>query len=377
MFNSFGHLFRVTTWGESHGPALGCVVDGCPPGIPLDRGRHPALARRPPPRPEPLHHPAPGGRPGRDPLRHLRGADHRHADLAPDPQHRPALQGLLRDRAEVPPRPRRPHLPPEVRHPRLPRRRPLLGPRDRRPRRRRRRRPRRPRPARAAGPHPRRPRADGRPHDRPRRLGLGRAAAATPSGAPTPRAAETGPATSTACASPATPSAPIVELVAEGVPAGLGAPIYAKLDSDIAMALMTINAVKGVEIGAGMAAAALTGSENADEIFMGNDGRPPLLLQPRRRHPRRHLLRPGHRRPLRGQAHLLDPHPPPHHHRDRRGDRDRHQGPPRPLRRHPRRPGGRGDARLRHPRPLPPPPRPGRRRRRPHRLTASCKEPAR
>ena len=35
MFNSFGHMFRVTTWGESHGPALGCVVDGCPPGIPL------------------------------------------------------------------------------------------------------------------------------------------------------------------------------------------------------------------------------------------------------------------------------------------------------------------------------------------------------
>ena len=58
------------------------------------------------------------------------------------------------------------------------------------------------------------------------------------------------------------------------MPAGLGAPIYAKLDSDIAMALMTINAVKGVEIGAGMAAAALTGSENADEIFMGNDGAP-------------------------------------------------------------------------------------------------------
>jgi chorismate synthase len=56
------------------------------------------------------------------------------------------------------------------------------------------------------------------------------------------------------------------------VPAGLGAPIYAKLDSDIAMALMTINAVKGVEIGAGFAAAALTGSENADELFMGNDG---------------------------------------------------------------------------------------------------------
>ncbi len=66
----------------------------------------------------------------------------------------------------------------------------------------------------------------------------------------------------------------MVELVAEGVPAGLGAPIYGKLDSDIAGLLMTINAVKGVEIGAGMGAAALTGSENADEMFMGNDGTP-------------------------------------------------------------------------------------------------------
>ncbi len=64
----------------------------------------------------------------------------------------------------------------------------------------------------------------------------------------------------------------MIELVASGVPAGLGAPIYAKLDSDIAGLLMTINAVKGVEIGAGFAAAALTGSENADEIFWGNDG---------------------------------------------------------------------------------------------------------
>ena len=61
-------------------------------------------------------------------------------------------------------------------------------------------------------------------------------------------------------------------MVAQGVPAGLGAPIYAKLDSDLAMAMMTINAVKGVEIGEGMAAAALTGRENADEIFMGSNG---------------------------------------------------------------------------------------------------------
>ncbi|KAF0128563.1 MAG: chorismate synthase [Xanthobacteraceae bacterium] len=69
----------------------------------------------------------------------------------------------------------------------------------------------------------------------------------------------------------------VLEVVAEGVPAGLGAPIYGKLDADIASALMGINAVKGVEIGAGFEAAELTGEENADEIRMGNDGKPLFL----------------------------------------------------------------------------------------------------
>jgi chorismate synthase len=69
----------------------------------------------------------------------------------------------------------------------------------------------------------------------------------------------------------------VIEVVAEGVPAGLGAPIYAKLDQDIASALMSINAVKGVEIGAGFAAAGLSGEENADEMVSGNDGRPAFL----------------------------------------------------------------------------------------------------
>jgi chorismate synthase len=68
----------------------------------------------------------------------------------------------------------------------------------------------------------------------------------------------------------------IVEIVAEGVPAGLGEPIYGKLDGDLACALMTINAVKGVEIGAGFAAAALRGEENADEMRMA-EGRPFFL----------------------------------------------------------------------------------------------------
>jgi chorismate synthase len=69
----------------------------------------------------------------------------------------------------------------------------------------------------------------------------------------------------------------VIEIVAEGVPPGLGAPVYGKLDSDIASALMSINAVKGVEIGAGFAAAALSGGDNADEMRMGNDGRPVFL----------------------------------------------------------------------------------------------------
>jgi len=70
----------------------------------------------------------------------------------------------------------------------------------------------------------------------------------------------------------------VIEVMATGVPVGLGAPIYGKLDADIAQALMSINAVKGVEIGDGFAAAALTGEENADEMRKGRTGRPPKFL---------------------------------------------------------------------------------------------------
>ncbi len=69
----------------------------------------------------------------------------------------------------------------------------------------------------------------------------------------------------------------LIEVIAEGVPAGWGAPIYSKLDADLAAAMMSINAVKGVEIGDGMGVAALTGEENADEIRMGADGKPEFL----------------------------------------------------------------------------------------------------
>jgi len=69
----------------------------------------------------------------------------------------------------------------------------------------------------------------------------------------------------------------IVEIVAEGAPAGLGAPLYGKLDSDLAAAMMSINAVKGVEIGDGFSAALLSGEENADEMRRGADGTPLFL----------------------------------------------------------------------------------------------------
>ena len=68
----------------------------------------------------------------------------------------------------------------------------------------------------------------------------------------------------------------VIEIVASGVPAGLGEPIYGKLDADLAAAMMSINAVKGIEIGAGFTAAALSGEENADEMRM-RDGKPMFL----------------------------------------------------------------------------------------------------
>ncbi|CTQ52784.1 Chorismate synthase [Roseibium album] len=69
----------------------------------------------------------------------------------------------------------------------------------------------------------------------------------------------------------------VIEVVAEGVPAGWGAPIYGKLDTDLAAAMMSINAVKGVEVGNGFEAAQLTGEENADEIRIDDVGQPVFL----------------------------------------------------------------------------------------------------
>ena len=273
MFNSFGHLFRVTTWGESHGPALGCVVDGCPPGVPLaETDIQPWLdARRPgqsrfttqrqeADRVEILSGTFDGRTTGTPISLLIRNTDQRskdygeiaakfrpgHADLtyhlkygirdyrgggrssARETAARVAAGGVARAALA--------RLAPEIR---------VRGalvqigtePIDR-----------------AAWDWDEVPR--------------------NPFWSPDARAAEAWAGYLDGLRKAGNSVGAVIELVAEGVPAGLGAPIYAKLDSDIAMALMTINAVKGVEIGAGMAAAALTGSENADEIFMGNDGVP-------------------------------------------------------------------------------------------------------
>ena len=71
--NTFGHLFRVTTWGESHGPAIGCVVDGCPPGIRFTTAEIQAYLDRRAARPVALRHPAPGAGRGENPVRRVRG----------------------------------------------------------------------------------------------------------------------------------------------------------------------------------------------------------------------------------------------------------------------------------------------------------------
>ena len=133
----------------------------------------------------------------------------------------------------------------------------------------------------------------------------------------------------------------VIEIVADGVPAGLGAPIYGKLDGDLAAALMGINAVKGVEIGAGFGAAALSGEENADDMRMDRKEQrrqAAISVQQRRRHPRRNFHRPIGGGALCGQADLVDPDAAQDRRPLRQRNRDRDQGPSRPMRRHPRRP---------------------------------------
>jgi chorismate synthase len=270
-FNTFGHLFRVTTWGESHGPAIGCTVDGCPPGVVLsEEVIQPWLERRKPgtskfttQRKEPdavriLSGVFEGKTTGAPIQLMIENTDQRskdygdiaqsfrpgHADItyhqkygirdyrgggrssARETAARVAAGGVARAALAA--------LVPGVR---------ITGYMVQ------------------MGPH----RIDRA------RMDVG-VLEENPFWCPDPVAAAEWADYLDGLRLSHNSVGAVIEVVAEGVPAGLGAPLYAKLDSDLAAAMMTINAVKGVEIGDGFDAAALTGVENADEIRMGPEG---------------------------------------------------------------------------------------------------------
>jgi chorismate synthase len=275
--NTFGHLFRVTTWGESHGPALGCVVDGCPPGVPLEAAdiqayldkRRPGQSRFTTQRQEP------------DEVEILSGvfsdADGRQVTTGtPISLMIRNVDQRSKDYGDIVDKFRPGHADYTYWK--------KYGIRDYR--------------------------GGGRSSARETAARVAAGAVArkvlegvTIRGAlvqigniPVDRSTWDWDAVNTNpffCPDPATAVAwtdyldrvrksgssigAIVEVVAEGVPAGWGAPIYAKLDQEIASAMMSINAVKGVEIGAGMSAAELTGEQNADEMRIGRDGQPCFL----------------------------------------------------------------------------------------------------
>jgi chorismate synthase len=271
--NSFGHLFRVTTFGESHGVSIGCVVDGCPPGIPLSEAdiqrdldrRRPGQSRFTTQRREP------------DRVRIVSGV---FADDRTDGQVTTGTPiGLLIENED-----KRSKDYDEIRDAYRPGHADVAydlkyGFRDYRGGGR--------SSARetamrvAAGAIARRivPGVSVRgalvqmgalPIDRAKWdwQEVERNAFFTPDAEAASRFAEELDAVRKRGSS----LGAVIEVVAEGVPAGLGAPVYGKLDADIAAALMSINAVKGVEIGEGFAAASLSGEENADEMRAGNDG---------------------------------------------------------------------------------------------------------
>lgn len=274
-FNTFGHLFRVTTWGESHGPAIGCVVDGCPPGIPLTTNDiQPFLDKRRPGQnrfvtqrqeadavkilsgtfedPD-TDGPKTTGTPialmientdarSKDYSEIARKFRPGHADFAYMAKYgirdyrgggrQSARETAARVAAGAIARKVLAHLLPE------------------------------PVTIRGAmiqmGPHAiDRARWDWSQTEQ------------NPFWCPDPIAAQAWENFLEETRKRGSSAGAIIEVVAEGLPAGLGAPLYGKLDSDLALALMSINAVKGVEIGAGFAAAALSGEENADEMRAG------------------------------------------------------------------------------------------------------------
>ncbi len=366
--NTFGHLFRVTTWGESHGPAIGCTVDGCPPGIALSEADlQPWLDRRKPgtskfttQRKEP------------DEVRILSGVFEGRTTGTPIQLMIENTDQRSKDYGDIAQSFRPGHA--DITYHQK------YGIRDHR----------------GGGRSSARETAS-----RVAAGGVARAALAAlapglqitgymvqmgtktidrarfdvaqiaqnPFWVPDAQAAVEWADYLDALRLSHNSVGAVIEVVATGVPPGLGAPLYGKLDSDLASAMMSINAVKGVEIGEGMAAAALTGVENADEIRMGPNG-PEYLSN----HAGGILggISTGQpvvcRFAVKPTSSILTPRQTIT--ADGKATRPCHQRPPRPLRRHPRRPGGRGDDGLRPPRPPPAGSRPDRRGPGPDRLTS-------
>jgi chorismate synthase len=265
--NSFGHLFRVTTWGESHGPAIGGVVDGCPPLLPLTEAdiqpwldkRRPGQSKFTTQRQEP------------DQVRILSGVFEGQTTGTPISLLIENQDSRSRDYAAIAMqfRPGHADLTYDLKY----------GIRD----------------YRGGGRSSARETAMRVAAGAIARLILGSAVRirgalvqigphcidrdrwdwkqvdANPFFCPDPVAAQAWETYLSDVRKSGSSAGAVIEIVAEGVPTGLGAPIYAKLDADLAGALMSINAVKGVEIGEGFAAAALSGEANADEIRM-HDG---------------------------------------------------------------------------------------------------------
>ncbi len=269
--NTFGHLFRVTTWGESHGPAIGCTVDGCPPGVRLTEADiQPWLDRR-----KPGTSKFTTQRQEADEVRILSGVFEGQTTGTPIQLMIENTDQRSKDYGEIAKSFRPGHA--DITYHQK------YGIRD----------------YRGGGRSSARETAS-----RVAAGGVARAALAAlvpglritgymvqmgvktidrsrfdagqieanPFWCPDPLAAADWAEYLDTLRLAHNSVGAVIEVVADGVPAGLGAPLYGKLDSDLASAMMSINAVKGVEIGEGMAAAALTGVENADEIRMGPGG---------------------------------------------------------------------------------------------------------
>ncbi|MCX5579553.1 chorismate synthase [Kaistia terrae] len=275
--NTFGHLFRVTTWGESHGPALGAVVDGCPPRIAISEAeiqawmdkRKPGTSRFTTQRREP------------DEVRILSGVMPQEdgtllttgTPIALEIQNvdqRSKDYGDIKDRY----RPGHADFTYDLKY----------GIRDYRGGGRSSARETAARVAAGAiarkvvpGMSVRGALVQIGPHKIDRSRWNWNEVDQNPFFCPDAETAKVWEEYLDGIRKAGSSAGAVIEVIAEGVPAGLGAPVYAKLDQDIASLLMSINAVKGVEIGEGFDAAALTGEENADEMRMGNDGEPLFL----------------------------------------------------------------------------------------------------